>query len=331
MAGSTSQLTLHSSKKSQETEIVEQETHSPIAKPHSAVYYSITHALPTRVGFCIPRISEDREYVQRLQNLLACEPWIITQQINYMAGSIVITYKSGIMSDSEIRLYLANLIQSASNPEETMPATEKPVISSSVSQRATRKSVVQEKENGYETVSAGVSSDPRSVGMGVSLQSKSERAGVSLGLELKGAGKMPRSSDRRKPPLGLLSTPQDQFNHDVGKTHETVKQPATVTYSIAHAIPGRVRFRVPRIAKDSKYVQRLEALLKADPVVTGEHPFGASVRYRVNNAAASIVITYKPGAMLNSQKRSLSLLEQAISYLSNLIQSAAGDTVVAIN
>ncbi|BAZ20758.1 hypothetical protein NIES4073_16350 [Kalymmatonema gypsitolerans NIES-4073] len=323
MAGSTSQLTLHSSKKAQEIEIVEQETHSPIAKPHSAVYYSITHALPTRVGFCIPRISEDREYVQRLQNLLACEPWIITQQINYMAGSIVITYKSGIMSDSEIRLYLANLIQSASNPEETMPATEKPVISSSVSQRATRKSVVQEKENGYETVNAGVSSDPRSVGMGVSLQSKSERAGVSLGLELKGAGKMLRSLlNGGNPRTQLLSTPQDQFNHDVGKTHQTVKQPATVTYSIAHAIPGRVRFRVPRIAKDSKYVQRLEALLKADPVVTGE---------RVNNAAASIVITYKSGGMLNSQKRSLSLLEQAVSYLSSLIQSAAGDTVVAIN
>ncbi len=303
MAGSTSQLTLYSSKKSQE--IVEEETHSPIAKPHSGVYYSITHALPTRVGFCIPRISEDRKYVQRLQNLLACVPWIITQQINYMAGSIVITYKSGIMSDSEIRLYLANLIESASNAEETMPATEKPVISSSVSQRAARKSVVQEKENGYETVSAGVSSDPRSGGMGVSLQSKSERA-----------GKMP--------------TPQDQFNHDLDKTHQPT-QPATVAYSIAHAIPGRVRFRVPRIAKDSKYVQRLEALLKADPVVTGEHPFGASVRYRVNNAAASIVITYKAGAMLNSQKRSLSLLEQAISYLSSLIQSAAGDSVVAIN
>jgi hypothetical protein len=212
------------------------------------------------------------------------------------------------MSDSEIRLYLANLIQSASNPEQTMPATEKPVISSSVSQRAARKSVVQEKENGYETVTAGVSSDPRSVGMGVSLQSKLERAGVSLGLELKGGDQMP--------------TPQHQSNHDLAKTHQTVKQPATVTYSIAHAIPGRVRFRVPRIAKDSKYVQRLEALLKADPVVTGD---------RVNNAAASIVITYKSGAMLNSQKRSLSLLEQAISYLSSLIQSAAGDSVVAIN
>ncbi|NEQ25973.1 MAG: hypothetical protein F6K28_44365 [Microcoleus sp. SIO2G3] len=318
MAGSTSQLTLHSSKKAQEIEVVEEETHSPIAKPHSPVYYSITHALPTRVGFCVPRISEDREYVQRLQNLLACEPWIITQQINYMAGSIVITYKSGIMLDSEIRLYLANLIQSASNPEETMPATQKPVTSS-VSQTATRKSVVQEKENGYETVSAGVSSDPGSVGMGVSLQSKPERTEVSLGSQLERAG---GSFDSQLERAGKMPTPQDQFNHYLDKTHQRVKQPATVAYSIAHAIPGRVRFRVPRIAKDSKYVQRLEALLKADPVVTGD---------RVNNAAASIVITYKSGAMLNSQKRSLSLLEQAISYLSSLIQSAAGDTVVAIN
>lgn len=308
MAGSTSQLTLHSSNKSQE--ITDEETHSPIAKPYSAVYYSITHALPNRVGFCIPRISEDRKYVQRLQNLLACVPWIMTQQINYIAGSLVITYKSGIMSDPEIRLYLVNLIQSACN-------TQQPVTSS-ISQRATRKSVVQEKENGYETVTVDVSSDTRSVGMGVSLESKLERAGILSVLQLSGK--------RLFSNLGLqgadkIPTPENQSNHYPDKTHQ-LTQPATVAYSIAHAIPGRIRFRVPRIAKDSKYVQRLQALLKADPVVTHE---------RVNNAAASIVITYKSGVMLNSQKRSLSLLEQAISYLSSLIQSAASDTVVAIN
>ncbi|WP_017316494.1 hypothetical protein [Mastigocladopsis repens] len=304
MAGSTSQV-LHLKTKSQK--IVEEETSHLAAKPHSAVIYSMTHALPTRVGFCVPRISHDPGYMQRLQALLAYEPWVIIQEVNRMAGSIVITYESGIMSDSEMRLYLASLIQSASNVEQTKPATQKPIANASLSQRATHPSVAQDKEDGYETVHVGVSSDPRSVGMGVSLESKSERAG-------------------KKP------TPTSQSNHYLEKTHQSAKQPATVVYSIAHAIPGRVRFRVPRIAKDSKYVQRLEALLKADPVVTGDRPEGAiTLRYRVNNAAASIVITYKSEAMPNSQKRSLSLLEQAISYLSSLIQSAASDTLVPIS
>lgn len=300
MAGSRSQV-LHLKTESQE--IVEEETTHPAAKPHSAVVYSITYALPTRVGFCVPRISIDRKYVQRLQNLIASEPWVISQYVNYVAGSIVITYESGIMSDSEMRLYLASLIQSASNAEETMPATQKPVTSS-LSQ-TTHPSVAQDKENGYETVGRHVSADPQLVAKRVSLDS-----------QLKGGDQMP--------------TPQNQSNHYPDKAPQPT-QPATVAYRIAHAIPGRVRFRVPRIAKDSKYVQRLEALLKADPVVTSEHPFGAgALRYRVNSAAASIVITYKPEAMPSSQKRSLSLLEQAISYLSSLIQFAASDTVVSV-
>lgn len=114
----------------------------------------------------------------------------------------------------------------------------------------------------------------------------------------------------------------NQSNNALEKTNHRAKQAAKVAYSIAHAIPGRVRFRIPRIAKDSKYVQRLEALLKADPLVSGK---------RVNSAAASIVITYKSGTMPNSKKRSLSLLEQVISYLSSLIQSAASDAVVSIS
>ncbi|QSJ17320.1 hypothetical protein JYQ62_37840 [Nostoc sp. UHCC 0702] len=62
------------------------------------------------------------------------------------------------------------------------------------------------------------------------------------------------------------------------------EQPAKVDYSIAHAIPGRVRFHIPQIASDPQFVQRLETLLQADPTVKSE---------RVNHNAASIVINYE--------------------------------------
>ncbi|QDL12031.1 hypothetical protein DP114_32725 [Brasilonema sennae CENA114] len=364
MAGLTTQLASHSSRESQ---VVEQQTSYPTAKVYCAIAYSIIYATSASVGFCVPDISVNPTYVQRLLTLLACDPRVISHKVNQNAGSIVIDYQPGV-PDVQMRLCLASIIEFAGKPEE------KPVSSSSVPQAAARPSVAQEKENAYEPVGANVLSspelvskekdngyepvganvlsspelvrmekenayepvganvlsspelvkkekencyepvganvlsDPELVSMETSLDSKLETAQVSPSSQLKGADKIPTLSK--------------QSNHTPDKTYHKAKQPAKVAYSIAHAIPGRVRFRIPRIAKDSKYVQRLEALLKGDPLVTGK---------RVNSAAASIVITYKSGIMPNSKKPSLNLLEQVISYLSTLIQSAASDTVVSIS
>ncbi|QDL18406.1 hypothetical protein DP113_32825 [Brasilonema octagenarum UFV-E1] len=342
MAGLTTQLASHSSRESQ---VVEQQTSYPTAKVYCAIAYSIIYATSASVGFCVPDISVNPTYVQRLLTLLACDPRVISHKVNQNAGSIVIDYQPGV-PDVQMRLCLASIIEFAGKPEE------KPVSSSSVPQAAARPSVAQEKENAYEPVGANVLSSPELVSkekdngyepvganvlsspelvrmekenayepvganvlsspelvsMETSLDSKLETAQVSPSSQLKGADKIPTLSK--------------QSNHTPDKTYHKAKQPAKVAYSIAHAIPGRVRFRIPRIAKDSKYVQRLEALLKGDPLVTGK---------RVNSAAASIVITYKSGIMPNSKKPSLNLLEQVISYLSTLIQSAASDTVVSIS
>lgn len=59
-----------------------------------------------------------------------------------------------------------------------------------------------------------------------------------------------------------------------------------VVYSVVHAIPGRIRFHVPRLAEDSAYQQRLEKLLRLDPQV---------IQVRMNYHAASVLITYQPG------------------------------------
>jgi hypothetical protein len=58
-----------------------------------------------------------------------------------------------------------------------------------------------------------------------------------------------------------------------------------IAYSVVHAIPGRIRFNLPRIAEDRAYGKRLERLLKTDAQVTS---------VRINYSAASIAIAYQP-------------------------------------
>lgn len=54
-------------------------------------------------------------------------------------------------------------------------------------------------------------------------------------------------------------------------------------YAIAHAVPGRVRLRMPQLAIDANFASRLQQALKADEYVN---------QVRVNRAAASIAINY---------------------------------------
>lgn len=81
--------------------------------------------------------------------------------------------------------------------------------------------------------------------------------------------------------------------------------PEEVAYAVVHEIPGRIRFRVPRLAIDPEYAHRLTALTQANANVTD---------LRVNTTAASIAISYAPGAIANETMR---------SQLINLIQTAS--------
>ena len=54
-------------------------------------------------------------------------------------------------------------------------------------------------------------------------------------------------------------------------------------YAIAHAVPGRVRLRMPQVAIDAEFAQALQSALDADEYVS---------KVRVNRAAASIAINY---------------------------------------
>ncbi len=61
-----------------------------------------------------------------------------------------------------------------------------------------------------------------------------------------------------------------------------------IKFSVAHAIPGRIRLHVPRIAADAHYLRRLTWLTESDVHI-------ASVR--VNPAAASLVVNYHGSVM----------------------------------
>lgn len=54
-------------------------------------------------------------------------------------------------------------------------------------------------------------------------------------------------------------------------------------YAIAHAVPGRVRLKMPQLALDADFAQRLQTALNADEYVN---------QVRINRAAASIAINY---------------------------------------
>jgi hypothetical protein len=105
---------------------------------------------------------------------------------------------------------------------------------------------------------------------------------------------------------------------------------SSVNYQVVHAIPGRVRFRVPRLRHDSDYAQRLQTLTESDDWVTD---------VRINRTAASIAITYHPNETETTslgifqevhhldngsrEKAIASVPETDISHLTHLIEAAS--------
>jgi Cu2+-exporting ATPase len=89
----------------------------------------------------------------------------------------------------------------------------------------------------------------------------------------------------------------------------SIQNPDAVAYQVVHAIPGRIRFRVPRIAEDAEYTHKLTVLVKADAKVAD---------VRVNTAAASLAVGYKASLISDDQMR---------SHLMTLIQTASNANI----
>lgn len=85
---------------------------------------------------------------------------------------------------------------------------------------------------------------------------------------------------------------------------ENATLPQEIPHKIAHEVPGRIRFTIPRIATDSEYTDKLKALIESDTRIKD---------FRINKQAASITVNYEADAIANEQMR---------SHLIDLIQIA---------
>ncbi|MEQ8466070.1 hypothetical protein [Coleofasciculus sp. E1-EBD-02] len=78
------------------------------------------------------------------------------------------------------------------------------------------------------------------------------------------------------------ATPYEQNNKPPTVAFNTN---SAVVYGLVHTVPGRMRFRVPKVTEDSAYLRRLQSLVKKDDWIT---------QMRCNSTVASVVITYNP-------------------------------------
>jgi hypothetical protein len=91
-----------------------------------------------------------------------------------------------------------------------------------------------------------------------------------------------------------------------------------VAYSVVHAIPGRVRFRVSRLVHDAEYAHRLQMLAESDSNITG---------VRINRNAASVAFDYQSPPLEISDL--VSLIQSAGKYIEKdwLTQRRKGETL----
>jgi len=89
--------------------------------------------------------------------------------------------------------------------------------------------------------------------------------------------------------------------HSLKKLHG---QPQNISYSVVHAIPGRIRFRIPRLSHDTEYTDKLKQAIEL---------YIKDTKVRVNPMAASIVVNYDNSSVSDEQMR---------SHLIKLIQTA---------
>ncbi|MBD2301665.1 heavy metal translocating P-type ATPase [Nostoc sp. FACHB-190] len=94
------------------------------------------------------------------------------------------------------------------------------------------------------------------------------------------------------------------------RTHQPVSK---VVYNVVHAVPGRMRLRIPQLRDNTAYMQRLQTLLEVDPLITS---------VRIKPAAASLVVTYKASQVNDAKMR---------SRLSCLIMTANDANVVLLD
>ncbi|MFN6486785.1 MULTISPECIES: HMA2 domain-containing protein [unclassified Nostoc] len=99
-----------------------------------------------------------------------------------------------------------------------------------------------------------------------------------------------RSNSKNNANVNQHFSPKNVAKSVANKTAPSQK----IFYSIVHAIPGRIRFRIPLLARDPEYANNLKLMIESDTRVTN---------VRANPQAASIVINYQVRAISDNQMR----------------------------
>ncbi len=111
---------------------------------------------------------------------------------------------------------------------------------------------------------------------------------------------------KNQPPL----TQNTQQNKGVKNANDEAES----EYQIVHSVPGRIRIKIPQLAEDPEFVQRLQQLLNNDDCV---------IKVRVNRSAASVIINY--------DGEGVSDMELGLRLLSILNQAKGTETVTSMS
>ncbi|MFB2893086.1 heavy metal translocating P-type ATPase [Aerosakkonemataceae cyanobacterium BLCC-F50] len=82
----------------------------------------------------------------------------------------------------------------------------------------------------------------------------------------------------------LTEKPESEIQSSAKELNGKVADRQEPIYSIVHETPGRIRFRIPLVAKDADYAQKLTQLAQSDSRVTN---------IKINKDAASVAICYQ--------------------------------------
>jgi hypothetical protein len=90
---------------------------------------------------------------------------------------------------------------------------------------------------------------------------------------------------KKQQPLAVTESNNSNNSHDSNliATEIEASEADLQGYAIAHAVPGRVRLKIPQLAIDADFARRLQQALNADEYVQ---------QVRINRPAASIAINY---------------------------------------
>lgn len=112
-------------------------------------------------------------------------------------------------------------------------------------------------------------------------------------------------------------------------TSTSLNQQLETVYQIAHLTAGRIRFRVPRLADDADYADRLKQAIKIYPFVTG---------VSINLKAVSLTVSYRSSQVSDTvaQEKIIAAILQAqalqsLSYSTSDLAKRLGVTFQALN